>query len=223
MEIVPGIHIVEGVRGANCYLVTHESAVIVVDTGMPGNGRKIADYITKLGKKPGDISYIVLTHSDIDHSGSAAGLKALSGARLAIHERDAAVLSGDMKTKKARGVLVPLFWLMSKMMQMPRVKADVILKDGDMIGDYRVVHSPGHTGGSIALYRSPDVIFVGDALRSDKLGNPRPPSKMMSADMAQAMDSVKKIANLEFNVLLPGHSAPVTEKASRKVKSLLEK
>jgi glyoxylase-like metal-dependent hydrolase (beta-lactamase superfamily II) len=220
MEIVSGIHLVDGVRGANCYLIIGKSTVMVVDTGMPGNGRKIVDYITKIGKKPGDISFIVLTHADIDHSGSAAELKALSGGKLALHTADAAVLSGEAKGRKPR---TPLFWLISKMMRLPPVKADVILKDSDMIGDYRVVHCPGHTGGSIALYHSPDIIFVGDALRSDKLGNPLPPSKMMSADMAQAVDSAKKIANLEFSVLLPGHGAPVTEEASHKVKSLLEK
>ena len=220
MEIIPGVHKVDGVRGANSYLVISDSEGIVVDTGMPGNGKNIADYITKLGKKLGDISYIVLTHSDIDHSGSAAELKALTGAKLAVHAVDAAALSGEMRMKRPKGILMPLFWLMSKMIRFHLMKPDVMLKDGDIIGDYKVVHCPGHTGGSISLYHLPDIIFVGDALRSDGKGNPLLPSSVMSLDMVQAIDSVKKISNLEFSVLLPGHGTPVIKEASRKVRNL---
>lgn len=221
MEIVPGIHRVDGIRGANSYLAVGESALIVIDTGMPGNGGKIADYLSKLGKKPGDVSYIVLTHSDIDHSGSAAELKALTGARLAVHAADAAGLSGAKSLKKPRGILAPLFGIVRKLIRLQPVKADIILKDGDTIGGYRVVHCPGHTAGSIALYRPGDLIFVGDALRSDSRGNPRLPSSLLSGDMAQALDSVKKISSLEFGILLPGHGAPVIKDASGRVKSLL--
>ena len=221
MEIVTGVHKIDGIRGANSYLVLNESAIMVVDTGMPGNGRKIADYITKLGKNPNETEYIVLTHSDIDHSGSAAELKAITGAKLAVHDADAAVLTGEIRGEKPEGILAPLFFLMSKIIRFPPVKPDITLKDGDLIGSYRVVYCPGHTAGSISLYHLPDIIFVGDALRSDGNGNPRLPSSLMSLDMDQAIESVKKISNLEFNVLLPGHGAPVIKEAAQKVKSLL--
>ena len=75
MEIISGIHKIEGVRGANCYLVITETGMLVIDTGMPGNGNRIKNYIKELGKKPSDINYVVLTHADIDHVGSAAELR----------------------------------------------------------------------------------------------------------------------------------------------------
>ena len=62
---------------------------------MPGNERKIVEYAKKLGMEPGRLSYIILTHPDIDHSGSAAKLKGLTGAKVAIHEADAPRLSGE--------------------------------------------------------------------------------------------------------------------------------
>jgi len=53
------------------------------------------------------------------------------------------------------------------------------------------------------------VLFAGDALRSDKNGNPKLPSKMMSLDIVRAIDSLRELAELEFEALLVGHGAPV--------------
>jgi hydroxyacylglutathione hydrolase len=92
MEITSGIHQIDSVRGANCYLVIDESKMLVIDTGMPGNGKKIANYVERLGKDPANISYIILTHADIDHIGSAAELKQMTRAKLAIHNADALIL-----------------------------------------------------------------------------------------------------------------------------------
>ena len=50
-----------------------------------------------------------------------------------------------------------------------------MLKDNMDIEGFNVIHTPGHTNGSICLYNRPEIIFVGDAVRSDSSGNPRPP------------------------------------------------
>ena len=72
-----------------------------------------------------------------------------------------------------------------------------------------------------SLYLPGKVIFVGDALRSDSKGNPKPPSRNFSADIAQAKASLIAISQLEFDILLPGHGAPVIGRASSKLKDLL--
>lgn len=102
------------------------------------------------------------------------------------------------------------------------VKPDLLLKEGDKIGSFQVIHTPGHTAGHICLYQPGRLIFAGDALRSDKKGNLRAMSKQMTLDIEEAWKSVRKIAGLEFNILLPGHGAPVIYGASQKVRQLLE-
>src|SRR5208283_1556924 len=99
MEIIPGVHKIDGVRGANCYLVTSGPEMVLIDCGMRGSSRKLADYLQGLGKNPSDIKYIVLTHSDIDHIGGAAEIKQITGAKLVIHEGDAPVLLGNNSSR----------------------------------------------------------------------------------------------------------------------------
>jgi len=222
MEIISGIHKIEGVRGANCYLVITETGMLVIDTGMPGNGNRIKNYIKGLGKKPSDINCVVLTHADIDHVGSVAEIKKMTSAKLAIHEDDAAVLTGKTRGKHVKGLLGLLFKLMSPLVRFHPAEPDIILKDNVDIAGFKIIHTPGHTNGSICLYQPGKIIFVGDALRSDSNGNPRPPSKTMSADVVQAKASLIAISELEFDSLLTGHGAPVVGNASTKVKNLVK-
>jgi len=220
MEIIPNIHKIDGVRGANCYLISSGSEMVLVDAGMRGSSRKVAKYLTKMGKNLSAIKYIFITHADIDHIGGAAEMKKTTGAKLVIHAGDAGVLAGTDKGRNLKG-LMGLLKLMSPLMHAAPVQADIVLKENTDIAGYKIISTPGHSEGSISIYIPGRVIFVGDALRSDADGNPKRPSKMLAADMVQAQASVQVTAGLEFDTLLCGHGAPVKGKASAKVKELL--
>jgi hydroxyacylglutathione hydrolase len=223
MEIIPGVHKIDGVRGANCYLVTSGPEMVLIDAGMRGSARKLADYLQGLGKNPSDIKYILLTHSDIDHIGGAAEIKKITGAKLVIHEGDAPVLLGNNSSRlrnKSRLVKI-LMGILSRLMSFPRVTPDIVLKQNTEVAGYKILSTPGHSDGSISIYLPGKVLFAGDALTSDQSGNPRPPSKMLATDIVQAKASVGIIAGLDFDTLLVGHGAPVKGKASQKVKEML--
>ena len=221
MEIKKGIYLLDGIRGANSYLYVSEDSISVIDTGMPGNAERILEQIKTLNKTAQDVKLIILTHSDIDHSGSAAQLKKLTGAKVAIHGGDAPSLSGEKELKRVKGFIGFIFRLVSRFMRFQPIKPDIILKDGDVLDHLKVIHTPGHTQGSICLYKAGDILFAGDAVRTDKNGNLKLPPEWMSLNMPEALESVKKMAKLEFDILLPGHGAPVMNKASTKLKELL--
>jgi hydroxyacylglutathione hydrolase len=221
MEITSGIHRINGIKGANCYLVITNATTLVIDTGMPGNAEKIINYVKALGKNPSKIDYIILTHADIDHIGSALELKKLTGARIAIHAGDALILAGKEGFRPAPGLLGVLLKFMMPLLHFHKVEPDLIFKDYLEIEEIEVIHTPGHTDGSICLYLPKKVIFAGDALRSDQEGNIKPPSRKFSADTALAKASIIAISKLEFDILLPGHGAPVIGRASDRVKELL--
>jgi len=207
---------------SNAYAVGFQGqSLAIIDTGTPGKERRVLDYITTLGRMPADVSYIVLTHPDGDHSGSAAALKRLTGAKLAIGELDAPRLSGDMKLKESRGFAGLMIGVFGMMMKVERIKPDLLLKDGSTIGPLSIVGTPGHTDGSISVYEPGEVIFVGDLLRTDGSGKLKLASANMSRDMEQVKRSVEKISKLEFRKLMPGHGKPIEDGASKAVRDFV--
>ena len=205
MKVADGIERVEGTRVGNAYVVPLEEGVLLVDTGMPGNASRILAAVERLGHRPGDVRQIVLTHWHPDHMGSAAELRRLTGARIAIHELDAPILAGGERPAKGRrmmGILLRVF-------RVAPLVADDTLRSGDVIGGLEVIHVPGHTAGSIALRRSDGVVLSGDALLGDRHGRLQQPDRGLSLDPDQAYASAAVLRSLEPRLLLPGHGAPV--------------
>jgi len=214
LEITEGVHLVPRVRGANAYLVKRDAGITVVDTGLPGNAGKIIDYVQSIGCQASDVKTIVLTHSDMDHAGSVARLKEETNAKVAIHEADAPRLSGEKEPKAVKGVLGLFLRVMGAVMRFNRIEADVLLKDSNIIDGLTVIHTPGHTDGSICLYLPGRALFVGDALLTDDERMLSLPRRSMSTDLDQAKKSIKKISELKYSVLLPGHGPPIERNAS---------
>ena len=226
MRLADGLYGIDGIIGANVYLVVTEDGLTLVDAGMPGNAETVLAAIKGIGREPRELRRIVLTHSDPDHSGSAVRLKELTGALVAIHEQDAPALAGRRPKKIKEAGAVPMrrtnmarvghdlgmrlvFKLSGRFRDFRPVDADILLKDGDTISGLRVVHVPGHTRGSIALYREDGVVFSGDALLGDSAGRVQPPTEALALNPARALASANKIESLGFTTLLPGHGRPV--------------
>lgn len=88
-----GIYYV-GTEGLGMYFIPTEEGHIVIDGGMPGQGRYVADAIRQLGFDPADIKILLNSHAHMDHSGGLAELKALSGAQMIASEGDRSALEG---------------------------------------------------------------------------------------------------------------------------------
>jgi hydroxyacylglutathione hydrolase len=108
--------------------------------------------------------------------------------------------------------------LLGVFMRVERVKPDFELKEGSTIGPLIIFDTPGHTDGSISIYKPGDAIFVGDLLRTGSLGGLQLASPRMSRDMEEVKRSVEKISKLEFQMLLPGHGKPIEEGAADKLR-----
>jgi glyoxylase-like metal-dependent hydrolase (beta-lactamase superfamily II) len=222
VEIIPGVHQVDGVN-ANSYLVWQEDgSLTLIDTGMSKDGRKIIDYIqTKLSKKLSDVKTIVLTHSHVDHVRGAYELKKATGAKIAIHELDADYLARKKKMTMPKGAAGFLFRILSPFFSFAPLEADQRLNEKDKIGTLAVVHTPGHTPGSISLYdEQKKLVFVGDTISYNK-GKVEGPPKQFTLDVELAMKSIEKISHFDFEILLGGHGEPlISSNAAHKVKEL---
>ena len=81
MEIIATVHLIPNIV-ANPYLIMDPDGLTLIDTGLPGNHKKILNYMTGLGYSPSDLTRIIITHADMDHIGSLSALKKASGARV---------------------------------------------------------------------------------------------------------------------------------------------
>jgi glyoxylase-like metal-dependent hydrolase (beta-lactamase superfamily II) len=217
MEIVENIHQVDGVS-ANVFLVADGKELTLIDTGMPKNSGRILNYVHKIGHQPSDISRIVLTHCHIDHVGSAHELVRLTNAKVAVHQEDADFVAGNKPLPRPKGAAGMLLKASSFFFRFKPVQSDILLKENDKVGSLTVIHTPGHTPGSISLLDSArKVLFVGDTLRFAG-GKISGPAEQFTLDMRQASLSVKKIASLDFDVMLSGHGVPLKPNASSMVK-----
>jgi glyoxylase-like metal-dependent hydrolase (beta-lactamase superfamily II) len=225
MEIIPNVHRIPGMRGANVYLLL-SSSLTLVDTGMPGSEETILAYIEGLGFRRTDLTRIVITHSHLDHVGGLAALKQRTSARVLAHADEAPSISGKGDALLPQSGVVRLFLrLVGRLMPHAEPAAvDVALHDGDhldLLGGAEVVHVPGHTPGAIALYLpSERLLICGDVIdhRGGKVGLP---PKLFSVDMEQAIDSVRRLAELEFDVLCPGHGEPIVGGADEQLRAML--
>jgi glyoxylase-like metal-dependent hydrolase (beta-lactamase superfamily II) len=167
-----------------------------------------------LGIKLEDIKRIIMTHTHLDHIGCLSEIRGRIGhAELWIHANEAEPLEkGDEKTVYGmdmfRSMCQTQYGLKPGVF---KVKADRKLKGGEMlqIGEmtWEVMHIPGHSSGSIALYNSSSrVLIPGDVVYADgAIGR----FDLHGADGVQLKESLQKLGDLEVEVLLPGHNRVV--------------
>ena len=222
MKINQNVYLFENIKGANSFLyISDKNEISIIDSGMPGNANKILSQISELDIYFDKIKHIILTHADIDHMGSVADLKNATGALVAIHEKEVPYLLGEKKKKQKGiigGMIGLIFGILLKMMKTQNVVPDMTLKEGDFIGGLEVIYSPGHTEGSISLYKAEAVLFSGDAIITDKHSNIKGFKNRSASDTLEAAKTINKIKHLKFEVLLPGHGIPVLKNASDKLK-----
>lgn len=209
-EILKGVHYVDG-SNANSYLVEEsDSTLTLIDAAMQANGSKILEFITsKLNRKPSDVKTIVITHCHIDHVRGLAAVKNATGGRVAVHESDADFVSGKVPYPSPGGAMGFAFRAMSPIFRATPVEPDLRLKEGDTVGRLAVLHTPGHTPGSISLFdRQDKLLFVGDTARFLK-GKLEGPPRQFTPRMDQAKASIERLSTFDFEVMLSGHGEPL--------------
>lgn len=190
----------------NCYLVEDEDGLTLIDAGLPWSTRVILNTIHAIGQP---LRRIVITHAHPDHAGAAAKLSVLTSAEVYAHAADAPFLDGSRSMSEESG-----YWL-SRMVLKGGDRLGVLdcasiarvhpVQHGQMVGRLKVIHTPGHTPGSISLWAQNErAVFCGDNLiyssRVLRVGLPwfTLDHKMQSAGLQQYVD-------LDAQMLLSGH------------------
>jgi glyoxylase-like metal-dependent hydrolase (beta-lactamase superfamily II) len=179
-----------------------------------------------------DVDTAIVSHAHIDHFGGVGDLKIKTGARLAVHELDARVLScfDERVVIATRDVEVYLRRAGVEAAEMERmlvlyassrswfkpVDVDRALRDGDLVGNgHRVVHTPGHCPGEICLLVG-DVLLTGDHVLSRITPHQFPQAITPFAGLEHYFHSLDKVRRLEpVNLALGGHEEPIGDLRAR--------
>jgi len=185
----------------NCYTYADAEELLLIDTSASKGASPVVRAFARSGVPLDRVRKILLTHHHSDHMGGAAYLVGNSHAALACHSDDAAYVDGRAKA--------PMPLLLRVLMRVHPAPVAISLKDGDMIGPLRVVHTPGHTPGEVVFYEpTAKLLFAGDALRERK-GALGLPGTRFASNLPQAVESLKRLQGLDVRLMLPGHGEPV--------------
>ncbi|HET7725976.1 MAG TPA: MBL fold metallo-hydrolase [Candidatus Limnocylindrales bacterium] len=184
-----------------------EPELTLIDCGYAGSSGRIAQAIEAQGRSATELRRVVITHGHPDHAGSARELAAL-GATLLLHPDDWPGLRRrwrDLARERSRGAVF------SAMTPTPDTFQPI--EDGEilpMLGGLRVIHTPGHTPGSVCLYGERDrILFVGDTLQR-RFGRLSCASRLYSDDYQAARRAVQRLTGLDVETLVFSHY-PVLE------------
>ncbi len=206
----------------NCWLWQEPDGLTLVDAGHPWNTKAILDAINQVGHP---LKRIVITHAHPDHAGAAAEISSGTRAVVLAHPEDMPFMQGRSMSD------VPGFWPCRAILKTgdhlgilrpPAINDVVPVADGEMVGRLQVLHTPGHTPGSISLWAEEEkALFCGDNLYNSfsslHVGLP-----WFTLDLTAQRISLSRYASLPVEVLLPGHGPVYRGEVARQVQRLLD-
>lgn len=219
-DVADGVHRI-GEYFVNWYLIEEGGRLTVVDAGLPASWRSLQDALNVIGRVPGDIEALVLTHAHFDHVGFAEQARTELGVPVCVHENDAPLTKRPWLYMTERSPLAYLsrnnLPVVTSMVGAGAARVGPIREinrygdEGtlDVPGSPRILFTPGHC----ALHLPErDAVISADALvthdpYTDTRG-PRIVARGATADSERALASLDRIARTGAGTLLPGHGEP---------------
>ena len=207
-EIQMTVHFLPG-KSSDCnILLIGGDNPILVDTGTGGCNSQTLQWISKHAPLE-KVDRIILTHCHFDHTGGASELMRKTGAKVFIHGLDA----GPVKNGDGLGTLSTMFGENSEAIEVETIAEGDHLSSGDH--DFEVIHTPGHTIGSICLYEkmsgiliSGDTVFVGGVGRWD----------LPTGDFDSLVRSIRKLFALGPESIYPGHGPHAISNGKQRIR-----
>ena len=183
---------------------------VLIDAGRTWDRRRI--FAELEGR---EISLLALTHAHPDHQGVAKDVCEARGVPLACHADDVDAMEGRRPMQEA-AARHPVNRAIRAIWQGRPHKVDRVLREGDEVAGFRVVHAPGHARGEVIFFRDSDrVAICGDVVRNMSYATGLPgikePPSIFTYDTAENRRSIRKLAELNPSLILPGHGPAVND------------
>ncbi len=230
-ELAPGVWSLGHKKGGrvHAFLLDVDGDLTLVDTLFETDARGVLEPISRIGRRVTDLKHIILTHGHRSHLGGLATLKRLSDAAVYAHEREADIVSGDRRAQPV--TLRPMqslrLWPFQLGLAIGRPKhapcpIDHVIGEGDHVGPLRVLHAPGHSPGHLAFHWAERrFLIAGDAIATwPEFGAGW---KAFNLNEEEHAVSLRRLAELEADIVGVGHGEPISTGATDRVHSLVER
>jgi glyoxylase-like metal-dependent hydrolase (beta-lactamase superfamily II) len=207
-------------------IVDEQNGNTLVDAGLPDQMEAISAALVEAGIGVRDLRRIIFTHQDLDHVGSGAALVRQSGARVLAHPADVPYVEGSRRPLKPSPAMLDQRPQMRKVLErLEPVGVDERIENGtrlDLAGGTKVISTAGHTPGHISLYlERSKVLIAGDALTAEK-GSLNGPNPSMTLEMSTAIQSMRRLADLEIDTIVCYHGGVVSEDANGQLRRVIQ-
>ena len=206
-------------------IVDEQNGNTLVDAGLPDHMEAISSALVEAGIGVRDLRRIIFTHQDLDHVGSGAALVRQSGARVLADSGDAPYIEGSLRLLKPSPEMLEQRPQMRKILEgLEPVGIDEYVENGTRLalaGGTKVISTTGHTPGHISLYlERSKVLIAGDALRAER-GSLNGPNPSMTLEMRTALQSMRRLADLEIDTIVCYHGGVVSEDANGQLRRVI--
>ena len=202
----------------NIYLIETDRGYILVDAGMPNSDGKLDSAFRQAGIEPGSVQLIIATHGHLDHVGSMAYARKVTGGKVLCHRSFADDLANGRAEKAVpQNLIGRLLNLMTGLMgsTFEGVQPDILVDDEFDLAEYgiagKILHTPGHSPSSIAILLDNGEALVGDMVRGT------PPSEislgMFYDDKEMLLRSLEKVAAHEPRIIYMSHGTQIDNNA----------
>ena len=191
------------------YLLETEKGLVLIDAGYPKTENKLWKYLEKAKLKPKDIKLIIITHAHQDHVGRLKAIRSRTKAPILIHEHDGFLLNAGISPKVyPTNRLLRKFFNPEREIKITPIKPDIIISDDYSLAEYsidgKVIHTPGHTKGSISVIVDSKFAFIGDiAMKIPPLSFSFKP--IIAENLNEVYSSWKKLIDYGVEIIYPAH------------------
>ena len=230
-ELGPGVWSLGGRKGGRvrAFLLETAGELTLVDTLFEWDGSSVLEAIRAIGRSPGDLKRIALTHAHRSHLGGVAALKRETGATVLGHEWEADIVAGERPAQpvglKPRRPFRTYPFQVGIFLNRPRhapCPVDEAVGEGSQVGPLRVLHVPGHSPGHLAFYwPERGVLIAGDAIATWPRFEGGWPA--FTINPVQHAESLRRLAALEAPFVCVGHGEAITEDAVARLHRLDER
>jgi glyoxylase-like metal-dependent hydrolase (beta-lactamase superfamily II) len=209
-----GVEIHRVLQGrCNCYLVCHENRFVLIDAAGKNDWKRLVRRLAWLGVEKDSSVSLSLTHCHFDHAGNAARFRKRYGAPILVHRSEGPLLLNG-ENPEIRGTMVytrALTRLLSNAKLAAFLRYDPVDFDIPVDGTFNLepygipgtlLHTPGHTPGSISAIIDHEIAIVGDTMFGIFPGSVLPP---FADDVPLLVKSWKKLLDTGCHTFLPAH------------------